>query len=45
MVLYAIGMGGRADRLMLRRVGEIGRGGSLMSDDLETLGDFYDSLA
>ncbi|MHA2224333.1 MAG: hypothetical protein ACXAC8_03975 [Candidatus Hodarchaeales archaeon] len=43
-VLYAIGLG-EADRLMLRRVGEIGRGGSLMADDLETLIDFYDSLA
>ena len=44
VVLYAIGLG-EADRLMLRRVGEIGRGGSLMADDLETLIDFYDSLA
>ncbi len=43
-VLYAIGLG-EADRLMLRRVGEIGRGGSLMADDLEMLVDFYDSLA
>lgn len=42
--LYAIGLG-EADRLMLRRIGEIGRGGSLMADDLETLVDFYDSLA
>ncbi|MFW9904100.1 MAG: VWA domain-containing protein [Candidatus Thorarchaeota archaeon] len=43
-VLYAIGLG-EADRLMLRRIGEIGRGGSLMADDLEMLVDFYDSLA
>ncbi len=43
-VLYAIGLG-EADRLMLKRIGEIGRGGSLMADDLETLVDFYDSLA
>ncbi len=44
VVLYAIGLG-EADRLMLKRIGEIGRGGSLMADDLETLVDFYDSLA
>ena len=43
-VLYTIGLG-EADRLMLRKLGEIGRGGSLMADDLETLVDFYDSLA
>ena len=43
-VLYAIGLG-EADRLMLRRIGEISRGGSLMADDLEMLVDFYDSLA
>jgi len=42
--LYAIGLG-EADRLMLRKIGELGRGGSLMADDLETLVDFYDSLA
>ena len=42
--MYAIGLG-EADRLMLRRIGELGRGGSLMADDLETLVDFYDSLA
>ena len=30
---------------MLRKLGELGRGGSLMADDLETLVDFYDSLA
>jgi uncharacterized protein YegL len=42
--LYAIGLG-EADRLMLRKLGELGRGGSLMADDLETLVDFYDSLA
>ncbi|MHA1975403.1 MAG: VWA domain-containing protein [Candidatus Hodarchaeales archaeon] len=44
VVLYAIGLG-EADRLMLRKIGEMGRGGSLMADDLETLIDFYDSLA
>ena len=43
-VLYTIGLG-EADRLMLRRLGEMGRGGSLMADDLETLIDFYDQLA
>ena len=30
---------------MLRKIGDIGRGGSLMADDLETVIDFYDSLA
>jgi uncharacterized protein YegL len=44
VVLYTIGLG-EADRLMLRKLGEMGRGGSLMADDLETLIDFYDSLA
>lgn len=44
VVLYAIGLG-EADRLMLRRIGEIGRGGSLMADKLIELIDFYDSLA
>ncbi|MHA1946843.1 MAG: VWA domain-containing protein [Candidatus Hodarchaeales archaeon] len=44
VVLYGIGLG-EADRLMLRKIGEIGRGGSLMADDLESLIDFYDSLA
>ncbi|MHA2296646.1 MAG: vWA domain-containing protein [Candidatus Hodarchaeales archaeon] len=44
VVLYTIGLG-EADRLMLRKIGEIGRGGSLMADDLETLVNFYDSLA
>lgn len=44
VVLYAIGLG-EADRLMLKRMGEIGRGGSLMADDLSTLVEFYDSLA
>lgn len=44
VVLYTIGLG-EADRLMLRRVGEIGRGGSLMANNMEELVDFYDSLA
>jgi len=44
VVTYAIGLG-EADRLMLRKIGEIGRGGSLMADDLEMLINFYDSLA
>lgn len=44
VVLYSIGLG-EADRLMLRKIGEIGRGGSLMADDLEMLVNFYDSLA
>jgi uncharacterized protein YegL len=44
VVIYCIGLG-EADRLMLRKIGEIGRGGSLMADDLETLINFYDSLA
>ena len=44
VVLYIIGLG-EADLLMLRKIGEIGRGGSLIAEDLETLIDFYDSLA
>ncbi|HKZ40726.1 MAG TPA: VWA domain-containing protein, partial [Candidatus Hodarchaeales archaeon] len=36
VVTYFIGLG-EADRLMLKKLGEIGRGGSLMADDLESL--------
>jgi uncharacterized protein YegL len=43
-VTYLIGLG-EADRLMLKKLGEIGRGGSLMADDMESLVKFYDSLA
>ncbi|MFW9992122.1 MAG: VWA domain-containing protein [Candidatus Odinarchaeota archaeon] len=44
VVMYTIGLG-EADRLMLRKIGDIGRGGSLMADDMEQLVSFYDSLA
>ena len=43
-VTYFIGLG-EADRLMLKKLGEIGRGGSLMAEDMESLVKFYDSLA
>ena len=44
VVTYMIGLG-EADLLMLKRLGEIGRGGSLMAEDMESLVKFYDSLA
>ena len=43
-ILYCIGLG-EADRLMLRKLGETGRGGSLMAEDMESLTQFYDTLA
>ncbi|MFW9930632.1 MAG: VWA domain-containing protein [Candidatus Thorarchaeota archaeon] len=43
-VAYFIGLG-EADKLMLNKLGETGKGGALMAEDLESLVKFYDSLA